>query len=53
MQLKLKILVLKKETMSEVKFASNFSFETHVTSLCKKESQKLYALTKKMALNGF
>ena len=35
------------EKMLEVKFASNFSFKIQVTSLCKKERRKLYALTKK------
>ena len=35
------------EKMLEVKLASNFSFKIHVTSLCKMERQKLYALPKK------
>ena len=36
----------KTETLSEVKFDSNLSFENHVTSLCKKASKKLHALTR-------
>ena len=33
-----------------VKFDSNLSFENHVTSLCKKASQKLHALAIRLAL---
>ena len=32
--------------MLGVKFDSNLSFENHVTSLCKKASQKLHALAR-------
>ena len=39
-QLRLKILVL------GLKFHSNLSFENHVTSLCKKGSQKLHAVAR-------
>ena len=47
-QLRLNILVLKKALgkLLEVKFDSYLSFENHVTSLCKKASQKLHALTR-------
>ena len=47
-QLRLNILVLKKAPgkLLEVKFDSYLSFENHVTSLCKKASQKLHALTR-------
>ena len=34
------------EKLSEIKCYSNFSFESHVTSLCKTTSQKLHALAK-------
>ena len=34
------------EKLLGVKFDSNLSFENHVTSLCKKASQKLHALTR-------
>ena len=47
-QLRFNILVLKKALgkLLEVKFDSYLSFENHVTSLCKKESQKLHALAR-------
>ena len=32
--------------MLGIKFDSNLSFENHVTSLCKKASQKLHALAR-------
>ena len=35
-----------KENLLGVKFDSNLSFENHVTSLCKKASQKLHALAR-------
>ena len=35
-----------KEKLSGVKFDSNLSFENHVTSLCKKASQKLHTLAR-------
>ena len=34
------------EKLLGVKFDSNLSFESHITSLCKKASQKLHALTR-------
>ena len=34
------------EKLLEVKFDSNLSFESHITSLCKKASQKLHALAR-------
>ena len=34
------------EKLLGVKFDSNLSFESHVTSLCKKASQKLHALAR-------
>ena len=34
------------EKILGIKFDSKPSFENHVSSLCKKESQKLHALTK-------
>ena len=35
-----------KVKMLGIKFDSNLSFENHVTSLCKKASQKLHALAR-------
>ena len=35
-----------KEKLLGVKFDSNLSFESHITSLCKKASQKLHALAR-------
>ena len=34
------------EKLSGITFHSNLSFENHVTSLCKKASQKLHALAR-------
>ena len=34
------------EKLLEVKFGSNLSFESHITSLCKTASQKLHALAR-------
>ena len=35
-----------KETLLGIKFDSKLSFENHLSSLCKKASQKLHALTR-------
>ena len=35
-----------KEKLLGIKFDSNLSFESHVTSLCKMASQKLHALAR-------
>ena len=47
-QLRLKIYFKNstEEKLLGVKFDSNLSFESHVTSLCKKASQKLHALAR-------
>ena len=40
------------EKLFGVKFDSNLSFESHVTSLCKKARQKLHALARILQLHG-
>ena len=46
------IKISTKEKLLGVKFDPNLPFESHVTSLCKKTSQKLHAFCKNITLHG-